>query len=109
MFSAYPGVGNSAKVDAGGNSVLDSVAAEITKQHVTGVNVVGHADAAGSKSYNKRLSAKRANAVRDALAAHGIDAGLLAIDSKGEDALMVPTPDGVREPANRRVEITFSK
>jgi OOP family OmpA-OmpF porin len=100
---------DSAKVDAGGNSVLDSVAAEIAKQRVTGVNVVGHADASGPKSYNKRLSAKRANAVRDALAAHGIDAGLLAIDSKGEDALMVPTPDGVREPANRRVEITFSK
>lgn len=100
---------DSAKVDAGGNSVLDSVTAEIAKQKIRSVNVVGHADAAGPKSYNKRLSAKRANAVRAALVAHGVDAGLLSIDSKGEDALMVPTPDGVREPANRRVEITFSK
>jgi OOP family OmpA-OmpF porin len=100
---------DSSKVDVGGNSVIDSVAAEIAKQNISAVNVIGHADTSGSKQYNKRLSAKRANAVRDALVARGINANLLMVDSRGEDELMVPTADGVREPANRRAEITFQK
>jgi outer membrane protein OmpA-like peptidoglycan-associated protein len=31
------------------------------------------------------------------------------VDSMGEENLMVPTADDVREPANRRAEITFVK
>ncbi len=100
---------NAAKVDAGGASVVDSVAAEIKKQSIKSVNVIGYTDTSGSKKYNKRLSAKRANAVRDELVARGIDANLLMIDSMGEENLMVPTADEVREPANRRAEITFVK
>lgn len=100
---------NASKVDAGGSSVIDSIAAEIKKQSIRSVNVVGYTDTSGSKKYNKRLSAKRANSVRDALVARGVDANLLIIDSMGEDNLMVPTADEVREPANRRAEITFVK
>jgi OOP family OmpA-OmpF porin len=100
---------NASKVDAGGSSVVDSIAAEIKKQNIRSVNVVGYTDTSGSKKYNKRLSAKRANSVRDALVARGVDANLLMIDSMGEDNLMVPTADDVREPANRRAEITFVK
>lgn len=100
---------DSSKVDVGGSSVLDSVATEIKKQNISAINVVGYTDTSGSKQYNKRLSAKRANAVRDGLIARGVDASMLKIDSKGEDFLMVPTADEVREPANRRTEITFEK
>lgn len=100
---------DSSKVDAGGSSVLDSVATEIKKQSISAVNVVGYTDTSGSKKYNKRLSAKRANAVRDALISRGVSADLLKIDSMGEENLMVPTADEVREPANRRTEITFEK
>lgn len=100
---------DASKVDAGGASVIDSVAAEIKKQSLKAVNVVGFTDTSGTKKYNKRLSAKRANAVRDALVARGVDANLLMVDSKGEDNLMVPTADEVREPANRRAEVTFVK
>lgn len=97
------------KIDDGGASVVDAVAAEVAKQNISAVNVVGHADTSGSKKYNQRLSLKRANAVREALLARGVNANLLHVDSKGEEELMVPTADGVREPANRRAEITFVK
>lgn len=100
---------DSSRVDQGGASVLDSIAAEVAKQNISSVNVIGHADTSGSKKYNKRLSMKRANAVREGLLARGVNANLLMIDSRGEDELMVPTSDGVREPANRRVEVTFTK
>ncbi len=100
---------DSSKVDNGGSSVLDSVAAEIKKQNISAIEVTGYTDTSGSKQYNKRLSAKRANSVRDGLIARGVPASLLKVDSKGEDNLMVPTDDEVREPANRRTEITFEK
>ena len=100
---------DSSKVDAGGASVIDSIAAEVKKQNISSINVIGYTDTSGSKKYNKRLSAKRANAVRAALIAKGVNANLLMIDSKGEEELMVSTADDVREPANRRAEITFVK
>ncbi len=100
---------DSSRVDSGGLTVVDSIAAEVKRQNISAVRVVGYTDTSGSKKYNKRLSAKRANSVRDALVARGIDANLLMIDSRGEDELMVPTADEVREPANRRAEVTFVK
>ena len=40
------------------------------------------------------------------LAAQGVDRNILDIESHGEDNLLVKTADQVREPRNRRVEIT---
>jgi OmpA-OmpF porin, OOP family len=87
--------------------VLQAAVDEIKSRNLNAINVVGHADAAGTKPYNKRLSLKRANAVKASLVKMGVHAKLIRVDHKGEDELMVPTPDGVREPANRRVQITF--
>ena len=50
---------------------------------------------------------KRANSVRDALIERGVDATLIKVEGRGEDELLVQTADGVREPANRRAQITF--
>lgn len=91
----------------GATSVVDAIAAEVKKNPPTQINVVGHADTSGEKKYNEKLSFKRANAVKDALIKAGVGADLINVDSKGETQLLVPTPDGVREPANRRVNISF--
>ena len=90
-----------------GQSVVTSAVAEIKKHTVTTITVVGHADTAGPKPYNKRLSLKRANAVKAELVAQGMDPKMIRVEHRGEEDLMVPTPDGVREPANRRAVITF--
>jgi OOP family OmpA-OmpF porin len=92
---------------AGALNVLDAVAAEVAKNPPNGISVVGHADTSGPKDYNQRLAFRRATAVRDALVSRGISADLIAIESRGEDELLVPTPDNVREPANRRANISF--
>jgi OOP family OmpA-OmpF porin len=65
----------------------------------------GHADRAGPEDYNMALSDRRANAVRQALVAAGIPANEVNTQAKGETQPLVPTPDGEREPQNRRVEI----
>ncbi len=94
-------------IGTGGQSVLDAVAKEIKSRNLKGINVAGNTDTSGSNKYNDKLGQRRANAVRDALVKRGVDASLIKTESRGEDKLLVKTPDGVREPANRRAEITF--
>ncbi|MCK5284209.1 MAG: OmpA family protein [Alphaproteobacteria bacterium] len=99
---------DSSKLGNGALNVLDAIKKEISENPPGTVNVVGHADTSGPKTYNTRLAFKRANMVRDALVQRGVDANLIAVDAKGEEELLVSTPDSVREPANRRVNISFN-
>ncbi|MEP4379038.1 MAG: outer membrane beta-barrel protein [Alphaproteobacteria bacterium] len=75
-----------------------------------GVRVVatGHADRSGPASYNVGLSQRRADAVRGELVRLGIAGGEIATLAKGETDPLVATPDGVREPQNRRVSIILN-
>lgn len=68
-------------------------------------NVVGHADRAGSNSYNMGLSQRRAEAVAELMASRGINRAAISTEAMGEESPRVPTEDGVRELQNRRVEI----
>lgn len=68
--------------------------------------VVGHADKSGSNSYNDPLSLRRAQAVATRMQALGIPAAAVAISAKGESEPKIDTPDGERNPTNRRVEVT---
>ena len=70
------------------------------------ISVIGHTDTIGTRDYNYQLSLRRARKVADLLAAQGVDRNILDIESHGEDNLLVKTGDQVREPRNRRVEIT---
>ena len=71
------------------------------------VTIVGHTDTSGASAYNQRLSARRASVVSDALQARGISAEAIDTDGRGENDLAKATNDGVREPLNRRSEITI--
>ncbi len=94
-------------IAASAASVVDAVADEIKARDLKAVNIVGHTDTSGSQAYNKKLSLKRASAVKSALVERGVDPALVKVDSRGESDLLVETADGVREPANRRVTVTF--
>ena len=69
------------------------------------VTCTGHTDTVGPARYNMALSLRRASAVKDALVREGVAAGTIAVVGRGEESLLVPTAEGVREPQNRRVEI----
>jgi OOP family OmpA-OmpF porin len=71
--------------------------------------VVGHADRAGPEDYNLRLSKRRADAVKGELVRLGVPASQITTEGRGELDPLVPTADGVREPQNRRVEITHAR
>jgi outer membrane protein OmpA-like peptidoglycan-associated protein len=70
------------------------------------ISVIGHTDTLGTRDYNYQLSLRRARKVVDLLVVQGVAQNILDIDSHGEDNLLVKTGDEVREPRNRRVEIT---
>lgn len=99
---------DSSKLNATAANVVDAVAAQIKKRKdLRVVRLVGHTDTSGSAAYNMRLSARRAEAVRTALATRGVNVDLLETLARGEDDLLVSTPNNTREPANRRVQVTF--
>ena len=87
--------------------ILDEAAAAFERYGFVRIAVVGHTDRAGPDAYNQRLSERRAAAVKAALAARGVPAEQIVTAGHGESEPLVPTEDGVREPQNRRVEITF--
>lgn len=70
------------------------------------VSVVGHTDRIGSERRNAQLALQRAQTIRDLLIAEGLDAGLIQVDSHGENNPLIETADEVPEPRNRRVEVT---
>jgi outer membrane protein OmpA-like peptidoglycan-associated protein len=70
------------------------------------LTITGHADRSGSEQYNDGLSVRRANAVSGMLTRAGVNGAALVVSGQGESEPRVPTPDGVRNPQNRRVEIT---
>src|SRR3546814_946494 len=87
--------------------IVETAAQTSGKVDVTRIDVTGHTDRAGSATYNMRLSRQRAETVRSELIRNGVRADEIAIYAKGENQLMVPTSDGVREAQNRRVEIVI--
>lgn len=95
-------------LSSGALNVLDAVAEEVAKNPPTSINVVGHTDTSGPTDYNERLAVRRAERVKDALIERGISPEMLNVTARGESELLVPTPDNVREPANRRANISFN-
>jgi outer membrane protein OmpA-like peptidoglycan-associated protein len=88
-------------------AILDNAASAYQQTGHASVTLAGHADRSGSDAYNVGLSQRRANNVRAYLAGRGVPDGSISTEAFGESRPLVDTADGVREPQNRRVEITF--
>ena len=87
--------------------VIQQAAGTAKSSGAVRIDLTGHTDSAGSDKYNMALSLKRANAVKDQIVKLGLSPNQITVVGKGESQPMVATPDGVREPQNRRVEIVL--
>ena len=69
------------------------------------VEISGHTDNVSSAAFNKKLSSKRANAVKDFLVSKGIDTRRITTVGYGEERPLASNDDEIdgRE-LNRRVE-----
>ena len=98
---------NKSNLTAAAMEVVRDAAAAAKQPGAANVKIVGHADRSGSDSYNQALSMRRAGIVKGALVGEGVAEGAIGVDGRGESDPLVPTADGVREPQNRRVNISF--
>lgn len=85
---------------------IDRAFADYAARPAPEITVVGHTDFLGSDRYNDRLSLQRARRVRDLLVQRGISAKAIQVAGRGKREPLFPTPEGVAEPRNRRVEIS---
>jgi OOP family OmpA-OmpF porin len=96
---------DSATVTSEGMGIIQKAVQSAGGSKAVDFTVTGHADRAGAEDYNLGLSLRRAEAVQQALAGRGVAGDKISIAGRGEAENAVPTADGVREQANRRVEI----
>ena len=69
------------------------------------IALVGHTDSIGSDEYNLKLSVRRAVAVKDYLASHGIDGSRIEASGKGESEPIADNKTAKGRFENRRVEV----
>lgn len=84
---------------------VEALFAEVARRPGAEVQVTGHTDRLGQDADNDRLSLERAREIRDLLVAQGLDAAITSAVGRGEREPLVQTADGVRDQANRRVEV----
>lgn len=95
--------------------ILDKNIEVLKKYTSLNITLTGHADIRGLNLYNKILSHKRAEHVKDYLVKHGIDKKrIIKLIAKGEEEPLVPCADEKscteeQHQQNRRVEFSISK
>jgi outer membrane protein OmpA-like peptidoglycan-associated protein len=85
--------------------ILDEALEILKEQGSVDIIVQGHTDSIGSDEYNRKLSGRRADTVRDYFVKHGIAANRITAEGLGESKPVASnkTADGRAE--NRRVEL----
>lgn len=76
----------------------------LTSQDYT-ISVNGHTDDVGSDAYNRKLSERRAQAVRDYLVKAGLPAQILGVQGHGKSVPLVRGSSDAARAKNRRVEL----
>jgi outer membrane protein OmpA-like peptidoglycan-associated protein len=87
-------------------AILDGVAESLVANEEIKVQVGGHTDNTGSAALNKRLSAARAEAVRQYLISKGVAAGRLTAAGFGPSRPIASNKTAAGRAQNRRVELT---
>lgn len=85
--------------------------ATVLKEYESGNQIVieGHTDSKGSDDYNRDLSEKRAQSVRDYLVSEGVSQSVVSAIGRGEDEPLASNDTAEGRANNRRVEIVISK
>ncbi len=96
---------DSADINAGFYSTLNSVAKVLNKYDNSTVMVMGFTDSTGAASYNQTLSQNRANAVAAYLQGQGVKSSRFEIMAMGASNPIADNSTATGRQQNRRVEI----
>jgi peptidoglycan-associated lipoprotein len=88
-------------IRADASPILDAQAAWLNKYPAVRVRIEGNCDERGTREYNFALGGRRANAVRQYLIAHGVDAGRIDTVSYGKERPIDPGDSDDAQAHNR--------
>jgi outer membrane protein OmpA-like peptidoglycan-associated protein len=88
--------------------ILSRIAGILLASKGYGLSVFGYTDDIGSAEYNKKLSVRRADAVRDYLVEAGIDPSIINASGYGKTNPLVKGATEAARAQNRRVEIALT-
>ncbi|WP_163575886.1 OmpA family protein [Halomonas faecis] len=97
---------DSAELRPAAEVTLDEVAETLYENTEINVNIAGHTDSIGSAEYNRDLSQRRADSVKDYLVSQGIDASRMRTMGYGEERPVATNETDAGRAQNRRVEIS---
>jgi len=96
-----------AQLNPGAARNLDQLVAFLNDHPERHVEIDGYTDNVGSDSYNIDLSQRRADAVRQALVAQGIDPSRIVTKGYGKDFAVASNAEASGRQLNRRVEVVI--
>jgi OOP family OmpA-OmpF porin len=88
-----------------GKAKLDDLVGKLKAVNLEVVIAIGHTDSIGSDAYNKKLSLRRADAVKAYLVSKGIEANRIYTEGKSESQPIADNKTKEGRAKNRRVEI----
>ena len=97
---------DSSRLSDASRAMLPQIVETAKRRVVAEIMLIGRADRSGPTRYNDRLALARARVIQQALVKRGLPKDRIEIIALGEEKPVVPTKDGVREPKNRRVDVT---
>jgi outer membrane protein OmpA-like peptidoglycan-associated protein len=96
-----------AELNSGANRKLDQLAQFLNEHKDRRVQIDGFTDSVGTDAYNEDLSRRRADAVKSALMARGIDASRISTEGYGKAYPVANNNDSGGRQLNRRVEVVI--
>lgn len=88
-------------------ALIPTITERILARKEVDISIIGHSDTSGGAELNERLARERAVYVSGFFNTTDLHLREVTITSHGEKNLLVKTADDIKEPQNRRVEVTI--
>ncbi len=99
---------NSANLTSLAKSNLDKLVTVLKNNPDTNINIYGHTDSVGSDAVNLRISAQRAQAVKNYMVANGIASSRMFTEGLGKSSPIASNDTDAGRAKNRRVEFAIT-